>query len=144
MEDVRLAAPIEASGCTTETRDTLNTARTHQLQGRFKHNLPAPRNTFVGRERQIEEVKRELASTRLLTLTGVGGSGKTRLALEVARGLIGAYPDGVWLVEFAGLSEGELVPQEVAAALGVREHPGSPLVYTLKDTLRTKNLLLVL
>ena len=65
--------------------------------------------------------------TRLLTLTGAGGSGKTRLALEVARELVGAYPDGAWLVELAGLSEPELVPQEVAGALGVREQPGRPL-----------------
>jgi predicted ATPase len=56
------------------------------------------------------EIKRHLAMTRLLTLTGVGGSGKTRLALEVARDLIGAYPDGVWVVELAPLSEGTLVP----------------------------------
>jgi predicted ATPase len=65
------------------------------------------------------EIKRHLAMTRLLTLTGVGGSGKTRLALEVARGLIGAYPVGVWVVELAPLSEGALVPQAVARSLGV-------------------------
>ena len=62
--------------------------------------------------------------TRLLTLTGAGGCGKTRLALEVARDLVGAYPDGVWLVDLAPLSEAELVPQAVAQALGVREQPG--------------------
>jgi DNA-binding SARP family transcriptional activator len=82
-----------------------------------RHNLPAPRTSFVGREREMLEVKRELAMTRLLTLTGTGGSGKTRLALEVARSLPGAYPDGVWLVELAPLSEGALVPQAVARAL---------------------------
>jgi DNA-binding SARP family transcriptional activator len=63
--------------------------------GAGKHNLPAPRTSFVGREREIVESKRELAMTRLLTLTGAGGSGKTRLALEVARDLVGAYQDGV-------------------------------------------------
>ena len=66
--------------------------------GAGKHNLPAPRNNFVGREQKIVEVKRILAMTRLLTLTGAGGSGKTRLALEVARDLVSIYPDGVWLV----------------------------------------------
>ena len=81
-----------------------------------QHNLPAPRTSFVGREREMVEVSRELAVTRLLTLTGAGGSGKTRLALEAVRNLIGSYPDGVWLVEFASLSEGELVPQVVAGA----------------------------
>ena len=90
------------------------------------------------------EVKRALAMTRLLTLTGAGGSGKTRLALEVARDLVGAYPDGVWLVELAPLSEGELVPQAVADAVGVQEQPGQPLTDTLVEALREKKLLLVL
>jgi predicted ATPase/DNA-binding SARP family transcriptional activator/DNA-binding CsgD family transcriptional regulator len=109
-----------------------------------KHNLPAPRTSFVGREREMVEVKRALAMTRLLTLTGAGGSGKTRLALEVARDLVGAYPDGVWLVELAGLSDSELVPRAVAGALGVLERPGQPLTNTLAENLRVKSLLLVL
>ena len=75
------------------------------------HNLPLARTSFVGRERETLEVKRLLAMTRLLTLTGVGGSGKTRLALEVARDLAGAYPDGAWLVELASLSDATLVAQ---------------------------------
>ena len=74
--------------------------------------------------------------TRLLTLTGVGGSGKTRLALEVAKDLVGAYPDGVWLVELASLSEGDLLPQAVAKAVGVPERPGQPLTDTLAEYLR--------
>jgi predicted ATPase/DNA-binding SARP family transcriptional activator/DNA-binding CsgD family transcriptional regulator len=109
-----------------------------------KHNLPTPRTSFVGREKEVLEVKRALAMTRLLTLTGAGGSGKTRLAFEVARDLVGSYPDGVWLVELAGLSEGELVPQTVAGALGLKERPGEPLTNTLKDHLRDKQTLLVL
>src|SRR4029453_7731925 len=76
-----------------------------------RHNLPPVRTSFIGREHELVEVKRALAMTRLLTLTGAGGSGKTRLALEVARELVGAYPGGVWLVQLAGLSEGALVPQ---------------------------------
>jgi predicted ATPase/DNA-binding SARP family transcriptional activator/DNA-binding CsgD family transcriptional regulator len=108
------------------------------------HNLPAPRTSFVGRERELLEVKRELAMTRLLTLTGTGGSGKTRLALEVARSLLGAYPDGVWLVELAPLSERAHVPQAVARALGVKERPAQPLSDTLAEVLRTKQALLVL
>jgi DNA-binding SARP family transcriptional activator len=82
-----------------------------------KHNLPAPRTTFVGRAAEIVEVKRTLAMTRLLTLTGSGGSGKMRLALEMARALIGIYPDGAWLVELAPLTEEELVAQAAAEAL---------------------------
>jgi predicted ATPase len=98
----------------------------------------------VGREREIEEVKRELATTRILTLTGVGGSGKTRLALEVARDLLEAYPDGVWLVELAPLSEAALVPKAVAEALRVPERPAEPLADTLTEVLRVRQLLLIL
>ena len=87
--------------------------------GTPKHNLPAPRSSLVGRERDIVEVERQLAVTRLLTLTGAGGSGKTRLALEVARGLTAAYPDGVWLA--TPLSEGTLASKAVAEALEVPE-----------------------
>jgi predicted ATPase/DNA-binding SARP family transcriptional activator/DNA-binding CsgD family transcriptional regulator len=108
------------------------------------YNLPAARTNFVGREREMIEVKRMLAMTGLLTLTGAGGSGKTRLALEVARSLIGTYPDGVWLVELAPLSERALVPQVVAEALGVAEQPGRPMLETLLDALRGKETLLIL
>jgi predicted ATPase/DNA-binding SARP family transcriptional activator/DNA-binding CsgD family transcriptional regulator len=109
-----------------------------------RHNLPLERTSFVGRERKTLEVKRLLAMTRLLTLTGAGGCGKTRLALKVTRDLVGAYPDGVWLVDLAPLSEAELVPQAAAQALGVREQPNRPLLETLEDTLRTKKMLPVL
>ena len=90
------------------------------------------------------EVEFELATSRLLTLTGAGGSGKTRLALEVARALSEAYPDGVWLVELAPLSEEALVPKAVAEALAVFERPQEPLADTLADVLRDRQLLLVL
>jgi predicted ATPase/DNA-binding SARP family transcriptional activator/DNA-binding CsgD family transcriptional regulator len=109
-----------------------------------KHNLPASRSTFVGRETELRNVKRDLAMTRLLTLTGAGGCGKTRLALEVARELVGAYPDGVWLVELAPLSEGALVAHAVAAALGVQEQPDRSLTDTLVNFLRDKRVLLVI
>jgi predicted ATPase/DNA-binding SARP family transcriptional activator/DNA-binding CsgD family transcriptional regulator len=109
-----------------------------------RHNLPDPRTSFVGREREIIEVKRILMMTRLLTLTGVGGSGKTRLALEVAKELVRSYPDGVWLVELAPLSEREIVPQVMADALSVREQPNQLLAETLVDALRDKEMLLVL
>jgi predicted ATPase/DNA-binding CsgD family transcriptional regulator len=122
----------------------LMTGRARRSQGRPPHNLPAPRSSFVGREREIEEAERELASTRLLTLTGVGGSGKTRLALEVARDLVEAYPDGTWLVALAPLSEEPLVPKAVAEALGVPERPQEPLTDTLAEVLGDRRLLLVL
>ena len=112
--------------------------------GTTKHNLPAPRSSFVGRGQEIVEIKRKLAMTRLLTLTGAGGSGKTRLALEVARDLVGAYLDGVWLVELAPLSKDELVPRAVAEVLAVPERPQEPLSDTLSDVLRDREMLLVL
>ena len=109
-----------------------------------KHNLPASRSSFVGRETELRHLKRDLAMTRLLTLTGAGGCGKTRLALEMARQLVGAYPDGVWLVELAALSEGALVAQEVAAPLGVQEQSDRSLTDALVDFLRAKRALLIL
>jgi predicted ATPase/DNA-binding CsgD family transcriptional regulator len=109
-----------------------------------KHNLPATRSSFVGRETELRHVKRDLAMTRLLTLTGAGGCGKTRLALEVARELVGVYPDGVWLVEFAPLSEGALVAHAVASVLGVQEQPDRSITDALVDFLRAKRALLVL
>ncbi|MCA1718588.1 MAG: LuxR C-terminal-related transcriptional regulator [Actinobacteria bacterium] len=109
-----------------------------------QHNLPAARTSFVGRERELVELKRALAMTRLLTLTGAGGCGKTRLALEVAKDLVGAYPGGVWLVELASLSDPALVPNAVAAALGVRERPDLPLTAALVDAIGSRRMLLVL
>jgi predicted ATPase/DNA-binding SARP family transcriptional activator len=126
-------APSPAASGPSE--DTVDSAR---------HNLPASLTSFVGREREMLEARRLLSMTRLLTLTGAGGSGKTRLALEVARGLASSYPDGAWLVELAPLSEPELVPQAVANALEIREQPGCPLLDTLLDALRDREMLLVL
>src|SRR5215217_405492 len=139
----RPPTPLEVSARTTKLGDS-STGRTRQPRGTPSHNLPAPRSSFVGREQETEEAKSELAMTRLLTLTGVGGSGKTRLAFEVARDLVEAYPDGVWLVQLAPLSEGELVPKAVAEALGVPERPQEPLVDTLAEVLRDRHLLLIL
>jgi AAA domain len=112
------------------------------------NNLPYQLTSFVGREREIAEVKQLLGTTRLLTLTGTGGCGKTRLALQVASDLLATdgkeNPDGVWLVELASLSDPEVVSQGTASALRVRERPGEPIAKTLADHLRTKRLLLVL
>jgi non-specific serine/threonine protein kinase len=109
-----------------------------------RHNLPAPRTSFVGREREIEEIERELETTRLLTLTGAGGCGKTRLALQAARDLVGSYTDGVWFVELAPLSEEELVAKAVARALDVPERPGGVLIDALADALRDREMLLLM
>ncbi len=114
------------------------------FEGPSRHNLPAPLTSFVGREREMVELKRALSMTRLLTLTGMGGAGKTRLALETARELVSTYPDGVWLVELAPLSDPALVPQAVAQALGVREQPGRSVTQTLSDYLASRRTLLIL
>ena len=124
-------------------RDVLSNGKVRMPQSTPQHNLPAPRSSFVGREQGMFELKRELATTRLMTLTGAGGSGKTRLALEMARGLVEAYPDGVWLVELAPLSEEALVPKAVAEALEVPERPAEPIADTLADVLGDRRLLLV-
>jgi predicted ATPase/DNA-binding CsgD family transcriptional regulator len=124
-------------------RDVLSTGRTHQPRIAPQHNLPALRSSFVGREQDMFEVERELSMTRLITLTGAGGSGKTRLAMEVARGLVDAYPDGVWLVELAPLSEEVLVPKAVAETLKVPERSQEPLSDTVADVLADRQLLLI-
>jgi non-specific serine/threonine protein kinase len=97
----------------------------------------------VGREREIEEIERALETTRLLTLTGAGGCGKTRLALQAARDLVGSYADGVWFVDLAPLSEQELVPKAVAEALDVPERPGGVLIDALADVLHDREMLLL-
>src|SRR5215217_4615894 len=139
----RPPAYSKVRGQTTEL-NVLNTGRVHQLRSTSRHNLPAPRSSFVGREREMLEVKQELEITRLLTITGAGGSGKTRLALEVSRDLLEEYSDGVWLVELAPLSEEKLVPKAVAEVLEVPERTEEPLADTLKEVLGSRELLLVL
>jgi len=107
-------------------------------------NLPSARTSFVGRANERHSVQTELAGTRLLTLAGPGGCGKSRLALAVADDLVIAYPDGVWLVELAALADPVLVPVAIAAVLGVREETGRPMSETLAAFLAPRYLLLVL
>jgi non-specific serine/threonine protein kinase len=109
-------------------------------------HLPPVLSSFVGRQAELEMVVRLLAGdgVRLLTLTGPGGSGKTRLALRAAEAARADFPDGVWLVELAALADPALVPQAVAAALGVGEEAGRPLFATLAAALGDRRALLVL
>src|SRR5215210_205561 len=123
-----------------EAADAKTAPRTPE---RAPNNLPLELSSFVGREKELAEVKRLLADSRLLTLTGSGGCGKTRLALA-AGGLVEGFEDGVWLVELAWLADQDLVPQTVASVIGAREQPGHPLAETLSNHLRTKRLLLIL
>ncbi len=108
------------------------------------NNLPRQLTSFVGREKEMVEVKRLLSTSSLVTLTGTGGVGKTRLALQVAADLLDQYSDGVWLVELAPLSDHGLVPKAVASALGVPEQAGRQLTETVVDFLCPKSVLLVL
>jgi predicted ATPase/DNA-binding SARP family transcriptional activator len=107
-------------------------------------NLPIPLTSFIGRVRETAEVKELLVSTRLLTLTGSGGSGKTRLAIQVATDLLDAFRDGVWWVEFGALTDEALIPQAIAKTLGAQESANQPIHETLAQFLRSKELLLVM
>jgi predicted ATPase/DNA-binding SARP family transcriptional activator len=108
-------------------------------------SLPQQLTSFVGREHELEELTHLLPDTPLLTLTGVGGCGKTRLALEAASSVLAKFPDGVLFVELAGLTRPELVPDAVAALLpAVHERSERPVVDVLVDHLRPRSLLLLL
>jgi non-specific serine/threonine protein kinase len=110
-----------------------------------RHNLPLELTSFIGRESEVTDVSLLLSQKRLLTLSGSGGCGKTRLALRVAANVTDKYRDGVWLVEMAPVSNNELIQQCVASALGIQEEreQGRPLLQQLLDYLETKQLLLV-
>ena len=104
-----------------------------------RHNLPAELTSFVGRRRELDELQALLDANRLVTLTGAGGSGKTRLALRLAAARLERYPDGVWLAELASLADPRLVPREVAAALDLRDVRQADLTAALLDRLTDNN-----
>ena len=112
--------------------------------GARQKNLPIELTSFIGRERELGEVRELLAKNRLVTITGTGGCGKTRLALRVAADLLDEFSDGVWLVELAALTDPSLVVQTTAGVLGVRQPSHVGLLRTLTDFLRSKSVLLVL
>ena len=108
------------------------------------HNLPAPLTSFLGREQDLARVGELLEQARLVTLTGTGGTGKTRLAVEAGAGAVGRFRDGVWLAELAGVAEPALVAAQVMTALGVRQAGDVPVLDALIYRLRSAELLLVL
>lgn len=110
----------------------------------YPNNLPIQLTSFIGRERELAEAKKRLASARLLTLIGPGGTGKTRLSLQLGAELLPTFADGVWLVELAPLADPSLIIQTIASALGLREQLGMSLNELLIDFLRAKNLLLII
>ena len=108
------------------------------------HNLPLRLSSFIGRTNEISLVKAWLKNSRLVTLTGPGGSGKTRLSLQVATDLLGEHPNGIWLIELASLGNGDLIPQAIASTFGLHEEKDRPALTVLMDYLRSKELLLIL
>lgn len=108
------------------------------------NNLPIQLTSFIGRTREIENIKRRMMTARLITLTGSGGSGKTRLSLQAAGELLEEFRDGVWFIELAPLADPELVPQSIASVLGIREQTGEAVSDVLMHYLHEKELLLIL
>src|SRR5690242_622345 len=109
-----------------------------------RSNLPQATTSFVGREADLVEIKRLLATRRLTTIAGVGGIGKTRLALQAATEVIGAYRDGAWFVDLGALRDAAMVPRALAQVLGVQERAGKPLITALCAHLRRLQTLLIL
>jgi predicted ATPase/DNA-binding CsgD family transcriptional regulator len=109
-----------------------------------RSNLCQEPNSFVGRERELDELRRFVHGVRATTLCGSGGIGKTRLAQRVVAGLMNEFPDGVWFIELGDLRQPELVVSRVASVIGVDEEPGRPMLDTLADALRPRQLLLTL
>src|SRR5215472_12188818 len=108
------------------------------------NNLPAHLASFIGRDRELSEVRALVESSRLVTLTGAGGSGKTRLSLRLAADLLDGSGDGVWLVELAAVSTEDAVAPAICEALGIAGQPGRPVVETLLDALTPQDMLIVL
>src|SRR5262249_21702483 len=109
-----------------------------------RHNIPLQLTSFVGRAQDLAEVTQLLQATRLLTLTGPGGCGKTRLALQAAASVCGAHSDGVWLIELASLTDETLVAQTVAQVMGLRDSADLPALDALVRFLVDRDVLLLL
>ena len=108
------------------------------------HNLPLQLTSLIGRDAEVREVRRLMTGTHLLTLSGAGGVGKTRLALQVASEELATFLDGVWFVELASLADPSLIPSTIASAVGAHEEPNRPMLATLGDHFRAKCALIVL
>ena len=121
----------EVSALVSNPLDRTSTA----VRPTIAHNLPQEVTCFIGREAEAEAVATRLLETRMLTVTGAGGIGKTRLAARVASTVLERFPDGAWIVELASLTDGELVAQAVASVLGVREEKGRSISESLGASL---------
>ena len=110
----------------------------------YRHNLPVQLTSFIGREKEMVEIKTALNEHRLVTLTGSGGAGKTRLSLQVAADLLDSFPNGIWFVELAPITDPDLIPQTILSAADMQTQQGRSALDSLKDFLREKTSLLVL
>ncbi len=112
------------------------------MKSRIHGDVAAEFNAFIGRDRELRELRVLAAGARALTLCGAAGIGKTRLAVHLVAELAGGYPDGAWFVQLADLRQPELVASRIASVIGVTEEPGRPLLATLADALRSRRMLL--
>jgi len=126
-----------------ETPKTISIT-TKSLVKEVSTTIPIPLTSFIGREKELKDIAKLLSASRLLTLIGPGGVGKTRLAIQTAHDSIKKFKAGVCWVELVGLQDGSLIPQEIAQTLDVREVSNQPMIETLKTHLKSKELLLVL
>jgi len=111
---------------------------------KYRHNLPTQMTSFIGREKEMVEIKQALAEHRLITLTGSGGAGKTRLSLQVAADALDQFPNGIWFVELAPLTDPDLIPQTILTTAEMQTQQGKSALESLTDFLREKTSLLVL
>ena len=109
-----------------------------------KHNIPVSATSFVGREKEIKEVSDLLHENRLVTLTGSGGCGKTRLSQEIATNLLKEYNDGVWFIDLAPITDPNLVAKEIIRVLKIQEEPGKAIIETLTENIKNSSLLILL
>jgi hypothetical protein len=140
VDDLALLLTERFANRAAATNETHTTASPTELTTHAFTNLPVQTTSFIGRERELDQIEGHIDSSRLLTLTGPGGVGKTRLALRTAADVLEHYADGVWLVELSPLRSAELVPPAVAQVVGVREAPGRQVVETLSSGLREATL----
>jgi predicted ATPase/class 3 adenylate cyclase/DNA-binding CsgD family transcriptional regulator len=138
-----LARPMRISQlCHPDVRSDFPPLRAANID--VAQHLPIHLTTFVGRAAQIDEIRSLLVNNRLVTLTGAGGAGKTRLAIEIAARMTGDFPDGVWYADLAPVTHTDVVPVAVARALGLPDQPGRSIRDTLQGYVRDRHLLLVL
>src|SRR6266498_382845 len=142
LEVARGIRPVDQLLLTREP--AISTSTPSQTRESLPNNLPIQLTSFIGRERELSEAEQLLSNTRLLTLTGPGGTGKTRLALQIAQEVLPSFTNGVWLVELAPLAEPSLIPQTIASVFELREVPNTSIMDILANYLHAKQLLLIL